>query len=165
MQLDVPMHLVPIQPRWEEILFPEGRVQETLIPELRPCGNGIRKAYLSLAKGRAVGRGDILLFYRSDDLKQIRFVAVVEDVTLSADPSAVVALVGTRTVYTTEEIVGMTENGARAVLVLRMRQARRLTPGWTRAQLISTGVMLDSPQSIQAVKPEGAEWVRQQLSA
>jgi hypothetical protein len=46
---DVPMHIVPIQPQWEERLFPEGRRQLELVGENAACGNDLRKAYLSRA--------------------------------------------------------------------------------------------------------------------
>lgn len=165
LRLDVPIHIVPIQPRWEERLFPEGREQVELFSDYYACGNGIRKAYLSRAQSRSVASGDLLLFYRSQDYRAVRFIAVVEDTLTSADPQAITASVGTRTVYRAEDIEAMTENGTRQVLVVRMRQARQVEQGWPFDRLVREQVLSAAPQRIQSVTGEGAEWVRSQLDA
>ena len=113
LRLDVPIHILPIQPRWEDRLFPEGREQEELFSQYYACGNGIRKAYLSQARSRSVAPGHLLLFYRSWDYRAVRFVAVVEDAITSSDAQTIAAFVGTRTVYRAEDIQAMTENGSR----------------------------------------------------
>ena len=46
LKLNVPIHIVPIKPEWEERLFPEGRMQLELVGENAACGNDLRKAYL-----------------------------------------------------------------------------------------------------------------------
>lgn len=165
MKLDVPMHIVPIQPQWEERLFPEGRLQLELVGENAACGNDLRKAYLSHASTQHLHRGDVVLFYRSTDEQAVRFVAVVEDTLRSADSSEIVRFVGTRTVYTADEIEEMTEGGRRGVLAVLIRQARHLNPPWSVNRLIGTGVIGRAPQSIQRIPDEGAEWVRTTLSA
>jgi ribosomal protein S18 acetylase RimI-like enzyme len=163
-RVDVPIHILPIQPRWEERLFPEGREQAELFSQYYACGNGIRKAYLSQARSRAIAPGDLLLFYRSWDYRAVRFVAVLEDAITSSDAQTIAAFVGTRTVYRAEDIQAMTENGSREVLVIRMRQARQLDPSWSFSQLVRVGVLSAAPQRIQSVSGEGAEWVRSQLA-
>ena len=61
----LPAYLVPIQPRYERILFPDNPAQ-TLQPELfagsDPFGNSIRKAYLSHSPIKALEPGSLLLF-------------------------------------------------------------------------------------------------------
>lgn len=165
LKLDVPMHIIPIQPQWEERLFPEGRRQLELIGENAACGNDLRKAYLSRASTGQLGRGDLVLFYRSRDERAVRFVAVVESTLRSADASEIVRFVGTRTVYTAEEIEEMTANGRRNVLAVLMRQARHLEPAWSVDMLIENEVIVRAPQSIQSISDQGAEWIRSVLSA
>jgi len=91
-------------------------------------------------------------------------VAVLEDAITSSDAQTIAAFVGTRTVYRAEDIQAMTENGSREVLVIRMRQARKLDPSWSFSQLVRVGVLSAAPQRIQSVSGEGAEWVRSQLA-
>lgn len=163
LKLDVPIHIIPIQPQWEERLFPEGRRQLELIGENAACGNDLRKAYLSRAGTLQLERGDLVIFYRSGDERAVRFVAVVEDTLRSADASEIVSFVGTRTVYTADEIEEMTAGGRRSVLALLIRQARHLDPAWPADTLIEKNVMLRAPQSIQGITGEGAEWIRTTL--
>jgi len=162
---DMPMRVIPIQPRWEERLFPEGKYQLELLGEPVACGNGLRKAYLSRSLNRRVRRGDLILFYRSRDLQRIRFVGVVEDTLASANHLDLARFVGTRTVYSVEEIRQMTANGVREVNAVLLRQARRVEPGWTLRELRENEVMAKPPQSIQRVPEPGARWLRQRLAA
>jgi ribosomal protein S18 acetylase RimI-like enzyme len=161
---NVPMHVIPIQPRWEDRLFPEGRFQLDLLGNYAACGNGIRKAYLSHAKSRRVLRGDIVLFYRSTAARQVRFIAVVEASFASSANLELSRFVGTRTVYTAEEIRDMTENGKREVSAILMRQSRKVEPGWTLKELVEHNVIVRAPQSIQSVPEKGTLWLREQLS-
>jgi GNAT superfamily N-acetyltransferase len=165
LKLDVPMHIIPIQPQWEERLFPEGRQQLELIGENAACGNDLRKAYLSRASTEQLSRGDLVLFYRSSDERAVRFAAVVEDTLRSAEASEIVRFVGTRTVYTADEIEGMTDGGRKNVLALLIRQARHLDPAWSIDTLIENNVIVRAPQSIQSIPSEGATWIRSRLSA
>jgi len=165
LKLDVPMHIIPIQPRWEERLFPEGRLQLEIVGENAACGNDLRKAYLSHATTQQLARGDLVLFYRSTDERTVRFVAVVEGTLRSTDAFEIVRFVGTRTVYTAEEIEEMTDDGRRDVLAVLIRQARHLEPPWPVSDLIANNVILRAPQSIQQISDEGAEWIRTTLSA
>ena len=165
LDLAAPMHVVPIQPRWEDRLFPEGRIQLKLLDSYPACGNGLRKAYLSRAASRQVQRGDILLFYRSEDEQAVRFVCVVESTLVSNDWADIAQFVGTRTVYSEEEIRDIAGMATSSVLALLMRQSRFIEPGWAIKQLVSNHVVSRAPQSIQAVSREGAELVRKQLAA
>jgi ribosomal protein S18 acetylase RimI-like enzyme len=165
LNLEVPMHIVPIQPRWEERLFPEGTSQLELLGGPAACGNGLRKAYLTRSPNRRVHRGDLALFYRSEDMQAVRFIAVVEDTLASDDYREIARFVGTRTVYTVQEIQVMTENGVRTVNAILMRQARRLEPPWELHGLITQQVVRKAPQSIQRVsEEEGAKWIRERLA-
>jgi GNAT superfamily N-acetyltransferase len=161
---NVPMHIVPIQPHWEERLFPEGRTQLGLFGENAACGNGLRKAYLSRSSSRQVKRGDIVLFYRSGDERAVRFVAVVEDVIRSRDPVRLATFVGTRTVYSADEIEELSGGGRREVAAMLLRQSRFLEPGLTYADLFANNVVAGPPQSTQGVPEKGAKWVRSVLN-
>ena len=100
---DVPIYVVPIQPHWEERLFPEGALQLGLFGDNAACGNGLRKAYLSRASTQQLASGDLLLFYRSQDEQAVRFVCVVEETLRSSDHLRLASFVGTRTVYSEED--------------------------------------------------------------
>jgi GNAT superfamily N-acetyltransferase len=165
LRLDVPMHIVPIEPRWEERLFPEGRVQLGLVPENAACGNDLRKAYLSHSATRQLTRGDIVLFYRSSDLRAVRFIAVVEDTLRTRDPGELVSFVGTRTVYTAQEIEDLTQGGRKEVAAMLIRQSRFLESGWSIVDLTANHVVVRAPQSTQGVPEKGARWVRSMLTA
>jgi GNAT superfamily N-acetyltransferase len=165
LKLDVPIHIIPIQPQWEERLFPEGRRQLEIVSENAACGNDLRKAYLSHASTQQLRRGDLVVFYRSSDEQAVRFVAVVEDTLRSTESSEIVRFVGTRTVYTAEEIEEMTDSGRKDVLAVLIRQARHLNPAWSVDELIANAVISRPPQSIQSIGEEGAEWIRTTLSA
>lgn len=165
LRCDVPMHIVPIQPHWEERLFPEGTLQLGLFSENAVCGNDLRKAYLSHAASQHIARGDILLFYRSGDARSVRFVAVVEDTLRTAYSAQLTTFVGTRTVYSADEIEEMTQGGRKEVAAMLLRQSRFLDPGLTIAELTANGVVTRAPQSIQRVPDRGAAWIRIVLGA
>lgn len=102
--------MVPIEPRWHRLLFPDGEpVEDTLFPatlglSAQPFGNALRKAYLCNASSRLLRPGDPLLFYRSRDQKAVYVVGVCEDTLVSQEPDEIIATVGRRTVYSLQEI-------------------------------------------------------------
>lgn len=99
--------LVPIQPEFHDRLFPDcSGTQRRLIDFIQPSpeGNTIKKAYICNAPTKQIRKGDLLLFYRSMDRKEITSVGVVERVMRSKDSNKIAATVGNRTVYTITEI-------------------------------------------------------------
>lgn len=64
--------VVPIQPKWHEMLFPELEAQLNLFPGAMACGNSILKAYLCNASMKDIEPGSLLLFYRSQDASQVK---------------------------------------------------------------------------------------------
>jgi L-amino acid N-acyltransferase YncA len=158
--------IIPIQPRWHDVLFPECRIQEQLFgPE--PSGNAIMKAYLSRSQITTLEPGALILFYRSGDLHAVTAVGVVDDTLRSSDPVAVRQFVSLRTVYPDAEIqrlcAAATGNGLLAIL---FRHDRSLPDPWSRQTLQDAGVLNGPPQSIQKVTSEGAlNWIRSQLNA
>jgi len=166
-------HLVPIEPRWHRMLFPDAEPAhlewETLFPatqgvESHPFGNAIRKAYLCHAPTRRLVPGDPLLFYRSGDEKAVFVVGVCESVQASRDADEIATLVGRRTVYTYDDIKRQVEHGE--VLAVLFRQARVLrSDPITLDDLRREGVARGWPQTIQQIRAEGLPWLSQRLVA
>lgn len=164
--------IVPIQPRWHTQLFPDAPVAspsgQLALTELgrtvRPWGNALRKAYLCHSKIGALAPGDTLLFYRSQDRRSVDAVGVVENTLRSADPAAVLAFVGQRTVYSAEDIRRMCGRPG-GLLAILFRQDRFLEPPWSLVDLQVAGAVRSWPQSIAAVREEGLGWVHDQLNA
>ena len=160
--------IVPIQHRWHEVLFPEvptaasgGTVQLTLLPEPdRPCGNAIRKAYLSSGNTTKIQAGDFLTFLRTGDgPSQVTVTGVVEEVLRSSDPVEVIEFVGVRTVYSRDEIASRCQK--RPVLAIRFRLDRVLDEEVGSSDLIAQGVIKGSPQSITQLREKGVQWARE----
>jgi L-amino acid N-acyltransferase YncA len=156
--------LVPVQPRWHKVLFPEVEDQYELVSGTNAFGNSIRKAYLCNSPSRQVQPGSTLLFYRSDDRREVAVVGVCEAAYVSESADEISQLVGKRTVYNYEEIQALAR---KPTLVLLFRQARVLrTDPIGIHDMIDKGVLLRAPQSIVSVRTdEGTTWLRQLLSA
>jgi hypothetical protein len=153
--------IVPIQPQYHEILFPECESQLSLLPQTRPCGNSIRKAYLSQSHLMKIRSGDNLFFYRSQDKQSITALGIVENTQRSKLPDTIARHVGKRAVYTYAEIVALCE---KPVLAINFRLVKTLGHGIPLKSLIGNRVMIAAPQSIAEVPREGVEWLRQQMS-
>lgn len=165
--------VVPIEPRWHEVLFPE-RVQTLPISTgEHPYGNALRKAYVSGTHSRLVGPGSTLLFYRSrgtgkprkyqsSDDQAVTVVGVVEQVLVDTSPDSIARFVGRRTVYTVAQIEQMAaEHGELHAMLFR--QDRMLEPPWGLDLLQAVGVVTAWPQSITKIRERGRQWVHQQL--
>jgi hypothetical protein len=158
-----PTFVVPVEPRWHDLLFPDYMAQLSLMTGEHPYGNALRKAYLSNANTRRVQPGATLLFYRSHDLSAVTVVGVVERVVISDVPEVVARHVGRRTVYTFDDITRLCR-AARPVLAVLFRQDRLLEPPWPRHKLEAAGVLNGQPQSITEVRnEEGRHWLQQRL--
>jgi hypothetical protein len=114
--------IVPIKPEYHERLFTDYPYRQTSWTEYTDGfiveGNAIKKAYISRAKVLKMEPGDIILFYRSQDIHAITSLGVVEDVYTNIMKSAdILRLVGKRTVYSPNEI----EQWKKPVLVILFR--------------------------------------------
>jgi len=112
--------IVPIIPQYHEQLFGLIDRQQSTLDKLTggfiPEQNTIRKAYVSRSRTR-LSEGDVLLFYRSRDLKAITSIGVVESSYYNInDPSKIIKLVSRRTVYSHEDIEKFAKNGATVIL-------------------------------------------------
>lgn len=156
--------IVPIRQEFSRRLFPDASPQHTLMaPE--GYGNGILKAYLSRTPRRDIASGDILAFYESAPGSAralgVFAVGVVERVEVSDSPERIAEAVGTRTVYSLEEIHTMTTTGE--VTALLFRHDRSLRKPIALDELIARGALSAPPQSITEVREEGAAWLRSSI--
>jgi L-amino acid N-acyltransferase YncA len=152
-----PAFLIPIQPQYHRILFPEAEPQLELSAGSSPAGNAIRKAYLCLAPSRQIRPGDNLLFYRSQGGGLITVLGVVEETVAARDPNRIAAQVGKRTVYSFAEIRSMCDRGE--VLAIVFRQARILAPFLRLDDAVREGIVKGPPQSIVRLPPEAGTWL------
>lgn len=155
-------HIVPIQEAFHHLLLPDADPQDSLLAGSFGCGNAIRKAYLSRAGTRKVQPGDALLFMRTGaGPSRITALGIVEDTLVSASTDALVAFVGTRTVYSREQIDNMRRGGN--VLALLFRHDRAVKNPLRTSEAIASGALNGTPQTITQLSPEGLTWVRNQL--
>jgi len=100
--------LVPIMPDFHDRLFPDFRQRQMKITdysEINIPGNAIKKAYLSYSPIKKIRAGDLVLFYRSGDLKAVTAIGVVDQEPLHLNKAdEIVRIVGKRTVYLETEI-------------------------------------------------------------
>lgn len=147
---EVKKYLVPIQPDYHDILFPDffsqaSRQFQLFSPAKSHAGNAIKLAYLCHAQTRNIEPGDILFFYRSRDEKCLTTIAVVDDFKILIDPTDIAALVSRRTVYSFNQISEMSK---KTVKVILFRLVRHLQTPIPLHDLKSLGVLSGAPQSI-----------------
>lgn len=116
--------VVPIRPEFHRRLFTDfpdsQRIIQNYTGEFIIEGNTIKKAYLSHTPNRKVEAGDILLFYRSEDLKSITTVGVAERVfTGLKDADDILKYVAKRTVYNRAEIEDMISKRPISLILFR----------------------------------------------
>ncbi len=150
-----PMAIIPIKPEFHRMLFPELESQQSIIGP-GPFGNAIRKAYLSNAPIRTITPGDVLLFYRSGDIRAVTTIGIAERVLVSKDPAEVNKFVGGRTVYSSEQVQDLTR---REVVAILFRQDRSLEEPISLQELVGAGVLRGAPQAICRTSPEVQEWL------
>ena len=115
--------VVPIQPNFHDRLFPDLKAQMSLFDitdGLTSESNAIKKAYLCKSKSTLIRPGDLVLFYRSKDVKSIRCVGVVEDTLRSGVADELAAFVSKRTVFSRSEIEDMTKTGPALAVLFRV---------------------------------------------
>ena len=157
---NVPGYIVPIQPRYHAMLFPEAEVQLPLMASSHPFGNSIRKAYLCHSNLRRLAPGAFLLFYRSQDVRAVCVLGVVEDTIVSDEAREIARFVGKRTVYSFNEIEQM---AAKPVLGVLFRQSRLLDRPWPLDLLKRSGIVNGPPQSFAAIPESAQRWLIHQL--
>jgi len=162
MRLTEPAFVVPIEPRFHHLLFPDADAQLGLQAGSHPFGNGLRKAYLCRAPIRQIGPGAPLLFYLSQSKSAVTVIGVAEETVVSRDAEEIASAVGKRTVYSMRDIEKFCSSSE--VLAILFRQAMRVEPRpITLTELVQNGVLRAAPQSIVRVQQGGSEWLRQRL--
>ena len=156
----VSKYLVPIRPNYHERLFLGFKQQLTipeLLGELEIPGNTIDKAYLSNSTIRRVERGDLLLFYRSQDFQKITSIGVVEEVHQGRlDSQEVQQILGKRTVLNKLEIENITERDSHILLFRNLFHFPNLIPIST---LIERNLIKGAPQQIMSVGDKAFEYI------
>lgn len=146
--------IIPIQPQYHEDLFPDlGDMKGSLFEDDQNLyssqGNTIKKAYLCHSNTKSVKKGDIILFYRSNDRKSIQCMGVVEDAFISDNIEEVFPIVAKRTVYTYSDLV---EILAQKTLVILFRFIP-IDHEITREKILSLGIK-GNIQSIRKISRE-----------
>jgi hypothetical protein len=141
--------LVPIQPHYHEILFPDyAPIQPGLFAPMGNVGNAIKLAYLCHAQTKSIRPGDVLLFYRSDDEMAVTSLGVVEQFEVSSDGPQIASLVSRRTVYSLDEINELAKKPTKVIL---FRLVSHFSTAVPYEQLMRDGVVTGRIQSIRKV--------------
>ena len=116
----VAKYLVPIQPRYHQILFPDyaspGKQQLQLFYSVNNVGNAIKLAYLCHTPTKTIRAGDLLLFYRTDDERAVTTLGIVDQFEILTDAPRIASLVSRRTVYSQSEIDAMAKKQTKVIL-------------------------------------------------
>lgn len=115
---NVSKYIIPIQPSFHNMLFPEFQMkrQLSLFNETSSVGNTIKKAYLCHAQLKNMSVGDLILFYRSTDIKGVTTIGIVERFENLQDPDEISTLVSKRTVYSRTQIESLCTKDVRTIL-------------------------------------------------
>ncbi len=158
---DVPWYVIPIQPLFANILFPEAVSQVALFSGTHAFGNSIRKAYLCNSKTKSIPEGSVILFYRSHIDRGLIAVGIVEETIRSSSRDEIVRVVGKRTVYNINEINSLCQ---KPVLAILFRQAAIFSPEIPVIQLLQEKFFKRPPQSVMAlIKGEGLTWLQKEV--
>jgi predicted RNA-binding protein with PUA-like domain len=165
--------VLPIRPDYHQRLFPEIAFGRELplfprsqfgpllaIQKERTPGNTIRKVYLCRAKSRAITAGDLVFFYLSKSASLeasqcVTTVGVVEQVAEVASGDDLVRQTAKRSVFSAEQIHGMSASIKAPVKMIDFLLVGHLKPQISLATLIERKV-LDSrpPQSIAQISEQ-----------
>lgn len=154
-------YIIPIRPEYHQRLFVDYPDRQTTlgehIGEFIVEGNTIKKAYLCNSKNRTMSRGDLILFYRSVDLRQLTSIGVVESVYRLRSLETTVKLVQRRTVYSIDEIRRMLR---KPTLVILFNWHFHLPQPVSAKRLNALGIFV--PQSIVKITDPQYEEIKRQ---
>lgn len=159
---DVKKILVPIRPRYHRKLFTAYRKRQPPLTEFagqfNSEGNAIRKAYLSHSTSKQVEPGDVLLFYRSRDYREITSLGVCEAVYYHlTDPGEIQKVVGKRSVFTDAEIRELAETPTTVILFSWHFDLPEPIP---YDDLLENGVLSGPPQTMQVIEEEDYKYIK-----
>jgi hypothetical protein len=120
--LDIRKFIIPIQPQYHKVLFPDHPYNAGQRPNGHGehVGNAIKLAYLSHSPSGQIRRGDVVLFYRGYDMYAVTTLVVVEEFATLEDAAEIAQMVSRRTVYTDDQIEAMADH-AQGVRVMLFR--------------------------------------------
>lgn len=158
---EVQLHVIPIQARFDELLFPERQSQPSLFATRGAFANSIRKAYICNSPIRRMKQGDLVAFYRSEDEQSIGALGVIETILVSRNVDEVTNFVGKITVYERASIEKLCQQEVLAVI---FRQAVVCKTGIPLSELLAANVLNSWPQSITTVSEQGKEWLVKRIA-
>lgn len=146
--------LVPIQPQYHRILFPECQKQGDIFSTFtNSAGNAIKQAYLCHSSIKSIEPGDIVFFYRTHDEKAITSYGVVDQFIVEREADRIFQWVAKRTVYSFNDIQGMS---GRDVKIILFRFVGHLAEPLGYHSLLEQGLVNGPIQSITALPSEMA---------
>ncbi|MCM1986639.1 EVE domain-containing protein [Methanococcoides seepicolus] len=147
--------VIPIQPRFHDILFPEYRNRQMKLTdyiEINVPGNTIKKAYLSSRFSSKLSVGDIVLFYRSHDQKAITSLGIVDREPIrNNNIDELKRIVGKRSVYSEEQLIEKAEDG---VFIIPFKHHFYFPNPLNWSELKQKGILNGPPQSITEINHE-----------
>lgn len=157
---NVNKYMIPIQPQYHSILFPELEKQLSLSlhEEKKIPGNTIRKIYLSHSLISRLQPGDIIFFYRSKDFKAITSVGIVENVIRANNISDLIMNIGKRSVYSISELQEMLY---KPVLIINFLLCNHLKETMPLKLLKQNG--MSAPQSITKINENIYMKIKQEM--
>ena len=153
--------IIPIEPRFHELLFPEMEQQGSLLAGQDSFGNTLIKAYLCRAQTRSIQPGDIVLFYRSGDQQAITTLGVVEETLATDNADKMANFLRSRTVYLKKDILTICSSAE--ALGITFRHAPILKRHIPLSELISNQLLSKAPQSISKLPSRTSSWLKAHL--
>ncbi len=145
-------YLVPIQPQYHRVLFPEIECQPDLfVSNNESAGNSIKQAYLCKTPTKSIKPGDILFFYRTGDEKAITTYGIVDQFHIESDPEKIMQWVSKRTVFSYNKIEELATSEVKVIL---FRFIGHLEEKITFSKLKQTEIVNGSIQSITQLKKD-----------
>ena len=149
---DTSCYVIPIIPRYHETLFPD--ISDTSRELFRDHSemystpsHTIKKAYVCHANIRKIKAGDIVLFYRSHDRRNIQVIGIVEQSVVSKDKEKIIALTSKRTVFTEDELSSFSQKNC-LIILFRLQQILK------KEALLNNSIIRGSIQSIREISWE-----------
>lgn len=148
-------HIVPIMPVFHKKLFPDyipTTKQLSLFRDTSSEGNSIKKAYICNSNTTKIKPNDILLFYRTHDVKSITTLGIVESVYYKQkDPNEIMKLIAKRTVFSFDEISNICKSD---VLVILFNQNFHFKKDFSYNELCKNQIIGGPIQTITKIKNE-----------
>lgn len=153
----VTSYIVPIEPRFFTLLFPEQEPQGSLLAGTDSFGNTLRKAYLCRAQIRSIRPGDLVFFYRSSDWQALTTAGVVDAVKISDDADVMTEFLNKRTVYNRNDIEAQCRRGG--TIGFTFRHAPIFSRKIPLDELITNEILKAAPQSITKLSSDARSWL------